>query len=176
MNRYIATAAAALTLLVLSSTRGPAAEVAYHSPGTVAAASANGLLKRGARAIVAYVAGCADRDPKLIDGAMTPDATVEYPTIHAGAYVAVDSSALDQFCQGGTAGRVNLLWLFPTNESDSLFAEYRVASDEPPRSDGTSQHLVLVTMRGDKIARLRDLTTVAATVPQPSVTWTALAQ
>jgi hypothetical protein len=161
MKRYIATAAAVLTLFVLNPTPGAAAEVTYHSPNTVAAQTATDLLTRGARAISAYVSACADQDTKRIHSAITADAVVEYPSADIGTYFAVDSSDIDQFCATDTHGRATGLWLFPTNEANSLFVEYRVTSDKSSPSGKTSEHLVLLTMRGDKIARLRDLTMAA---------------
>jgi hypothetical protein len=54
--------------------------------------------------------------------------------------------------EGG--GQIQNLWLFPTNDADTVFARYTSAS---------SEHLALVTLRGDRIVEVRDLTAEPAT-------------
>jgi len=51
---------------------------------------------------------------------------------------------------------VSNLWLFPTAEEDTVFAQYIVTRDQsPPTSE---EHLELVRMKGDQIVEQRDLT------------------
>jgi hypothetical protein len=48
------------------------------------------------------------------------------------------------------------LWLFPTGDADTVFAQYTLMSNDDRAS--TTQRLALLTLRGDRIVDLRELT------------------
>jgi hypothetical protein len=52
-------------------------------------------------------------------------------------------------------GNITDLWLFPTLDADTVFAEYRLRTSE---QDAPTEHLVELTLQGDRILSLRDLT------------------
>ena len=63
------------------------------------------------------------------------------------------------------ASRISDLWLFPTDNSNTVFAQYRLTANE---RGGATEHLVVLTLQGDQIVRIRDLTdTVALTAQVP---------
>jgi len=51
------------------------------------------------------------------------------------------------------------VWVYPTNESDTVYVQY-TSSDA--RSSINVEHFALVTMEGDRIARLRTLPSESA--------------
>jgi hypothetical protein len=54
------------------------------------------------------------------------------------------------------AEKISSLWLFPTADADTVFAHYRLSSAEGAPS--STEHLVLVTVSGDRITAFRELT------------------
>jgi len=56
-------------------------------------------------------------------------------------------------------GKISNLWLFPTAEEDTVFAQYVVTTDPSTSKVAASdKHLELLRMRGDRIVEQRDLT------------------
>jgi hypothetical protein len=61
--------------------------------------------------------------------------------------------------------RISRLWVFPTAEANVVFVHYRTTSDVDAHEPGpTTEHLVLLEMSGERIAKWHDLTTAPATV------------
>ena len=57
---------------------------------------------------------------------------------------------------------VSNMWLFPTADADTVFAQYRVSSEQTPSKRAASQgHLELIKLSGDRIVEQRDLTRTA---------------
>jgi hypothetical protein len=56
----------------------------------------------------------------------------------------------------GHAEKITDLWLFPTADAQTVFAHYRLSSAESAAS--STEHLVLVTVSGDRITARRELT------------------
>jgi hypothetical protein len=54
------------------------------------------------------------------------------------------------------AEKMSDLWLFPTADAHTVFAHYRLSSVEGAAS--STEHLVLVTVSGDRITAFRELT------------------
>jgi hypothetical protein len=56
--------------------------------------------------------------------------------------------------------RISNVWVFPTGDANSVFVRYTISPAATLQS-GTAEaeHLALVEMRGDRIAKLRDFTT-----------------
>jgi hypothetical protein len=52
------------------------------------------------------------------------------------------------------ASRISDLWLFPTADTNTVFAEYTLRS----KGDAPTKHLVVLTLQGDRILRIRELT------------------
>jgi len=89
--------------------------------------------------------------------AFTSDAVVEYPLAEPGRYLTVDATALSSHCGGnvpptGRAEHISNLWVFPTNEANTVFVQYSTTSDSVS-TQGTSpaEHLSLLEMRGDRL-------------------------
>jgi ketosteroid isomerase-like protein len=149
--------ATAATLLALGSTHIFAGEPVYNSPNTAQARDASDLLQRGARAISAYVSACAQHKWQRLDETITPDAVFEYLQADPGTYLTLDAIAVDDYCKALDKGlHVTASRTFPTNDPNSMFVEYEAKPDES--STKVDEHLVLLTMRGGKIARIRDFT------------------
>jgi hypothetical protein len=64
--------------------------------------------------------------------------------------IARSNHAVRQYVHGPIAD----VWVFPTAEANTVFVRYTV---------NTSEHLLLVEMKGDQIATLRDFTTEVTT-------------
>jgi hypothetical protein len=64
---------------------------------------------------------------------------------------------------GSTKGRSRIsdLWLFPTDAPNTVFAQYQLSAKE---RGGATEHLVVLTLQGDRIIRMRDLTDTVAVI------------
>jgi hypothetical protein len=56
--------------------------------------------------------------------------------------------------------QISNLWLFPTADADTVFARYNLTSDEAATS--ATEHLTVLTVRGNRILESRDLTSTHA--------------
>jgi len=116
-------------------------------PDTAAAKAAAGMISKVERAITRYVAACASDRAQDLNGVMTEDARIEFALEEPGTYLSIDASSSAADC----AAQISNLWIFPTLDADAVFVQYDV-----PASGGAMQErqLVLVEMRGDRIARM----------------------
>jgi len=60
---------------------------------------------------------------------------------------------------------ISNLWLFPTADADTVFARYNLTSDDEATSDAAAsatEHLAVLTVRGNRILESRDLTSAHA--------------
>jgi hypothetical protein len=86
-------------------------------------------------------------------------ASAAEPVVNTPA-IAQSVSNADLIQRSSRAGRnyvhgpVSNLWVFPTGEANTVFVRYTVE---------TSEHLLLVEMKGAQIANLRDFTTEVTT-------------
>lgn len=164
MNMTVKSIAVAAALIALASTCGGEEAVHVNLPHTAAAAKYAALLGRGSRAVAAYVAACADQDLPGLGKALTDDAIVEYPMAELGTYLTVDTSAVADYCSTNERkGHIASLWAFPTG-ADSILIEYSLKPDGIPATDKTAEHLLQINMRGDRISRIRDLTSSAENI------------
>ena len=114
--------------------------------------------------MAAYVAACADQDLPGLEKALTDDATVEYPMAELGTYLTVDASAVADYCSTNEGkGHIASLWAFPTG-ADSILIKYSLKPDGISATDKSADHLLQINMRGDRISRIRDLTSSAENI------------
>ena len=60
---------------------------------------------------------------------------------------------------------ISNLWLFPTADADTVFARYNLTSDDAATSgtaESATEHLAVLTVRGNRILESRDLTSTHA--------------
>jgi hypothetical protein len=129
------------------------------------------LTSRADHVLHDYVLACSVHDGQAIGRAVTSDAVFEYVLDEPGSYLTIDATSLLAHCAieeriGKSPLRISNLLIFPTGDSNSVFVRYTTsASDSQPAVEHseqptlTSEHLVLVELRGDRIAKLRDFTT-----------------
>lgn len=59
--------------------------------------------------------------------------------------------------------RLSNLWLYPTNDVDTVFAHYTLtATDRASAGHSSAQHLAILTLRGNRIVSQQDLTAATA--------------
>jgi hypothetical protein len=168
MNRSIS-GLAATVLLTMTAQAGFAAEP-VHVPATPQAAASANLLARAARGLRDYVAACSTGDDEAIARILTSDAVVEYVLEEPGTFLVVDRAALSANRSGnsqqtGRGAHISNLWIFPTSDSNAVFVQYTTSSDvRAPVGLPRSEHLALLEMRGDRIAKIRNLNADADTL------------
>jgi hypothetical protein len=74
------------------------------------------------------------------------------PQLHRTAHALYDLTS----DSGSNAGQVSDLWLFPTADISTVFARYRLIPAQ--RSAVSAEHLALLTLDGDAIVQVRELT------------------
>ena len=83
------------------------------------------------------------------------------PLLHQTARALYDSpSAAAPRTPGGK--RISNLWLFPTADANTVFARYNLTSDDQAAS--ATEHLTVLTVRGNRIVESRELTSPPAEV------------
>jgi len=153
---------AATVLLTITAQTGFAAKRAQVPAIPQSAASAN-LIARADRALRDYVAACSSGDVEAFARIVTSDAVVEYALEEPGTYLAVEAAALSAQRSGnssetGTGAHISNLWIYPTSDSNVVFAHYTTRSDgRSPAQLPDSEHLALLEMRGDRILKMRNL-------------------
>ena len=168
MNRSIF-GLAATVLLTMTAQVGFAAEP-VHVPATPQAAASANLIARAARGLRDYVAAYSTGDDDAIARIVTSDAVVEYVLEEPGALVVVERAALSANRSGhskqtGTGTHISNLWIFPTSDSNAVFVQYTTSSDvRSPVEVPNSEHLALLEMRGDRIAKIRNFSADADTL------------
>ena len=131
-------------------------------PSTAAAQTSAKLISRAERAINGFVAACAVRDARGLSDVTTSQVRVEYALDEPGTYLSMDASSLLAACAANNAGsRVSNLWIFPTNDANTVFVQYDAQSTET----GSHGQLALVELKGDRIARMLNF----AALPQSFV-------
>ena len=75
--------------------------------------------------------------------------------------LAAAEQALNQyFTRDAMTARVSNLWIYPTNDSNSVFVQYELRD---AGGDGSRHQLALIELRGRQITRIVDLAGVPAT-------------
>jgi hypothetical protein len=169
MNRSILSFAAAV-LLTMTALSGFAAEP-VHVPATHQAAASAKLIARAARAVRDYVAACATGNHEAVARIVTNDAVIEYVLEEPGTYLVVKATALSAANLSGNARKtgtrapISNLSIFPTNDSNVVFVHYTTSFDARSAAEHPdSEHLALLEMRGDRILKIRNFSTDAATI------------
>jgi hypothetical protein len=63
------------------------------------------------------------------------------------------------------ASRISKLWVFPTGDDNAVFVHYRTTADVDAHEPGpTTEHLVMLEMSGERIAKVHDLTTAPSSL------------
>ncbi len=120
-------------------------------PSTAAAQTSAKLISRAERAINGFVAACVARDARALGSVTTGQVRVEYALDEPGTYLSMDASSLLAACAANNTGsRVSNLWIFPTNDANTVFVQYDAQSTE----SGSHGQLALVELKGDRIARM----------------------
>jgi hypothetical protein len=160
---------AGIALLTMTVHTGFAAEPVDVPATPHAAASAN-LIARADRAWRDYVAACWSGDDEAIARILTSDAVVEYVLEVPGTYLALEAAALtanrsDNVKQTGSGAHISKLWIFPTNDSNTVFVQYTTSSEvRSPSELPDSERLALLEMRGDRIVKVRNFSADAGTL------------
>jgi hypothetical protein len=168
MNRSISSLAAALLLVIVHVAF--AAEPA-HVPATPQAAANANLIARADHALRDYSAACSTGDDEALARTLTSDAILEYPLEEPGMYIAVEALAHGANCfgraeQAASRAHISSLWIFPTNDSNTVFVQYTMSSDVgSPAEVSDSEHLALIEMRGNQIAKMRDFSAGVGNLP-----------
>jgi len=151
-----ALAAGASTFVCADSGRAPA-----HVPHTLAATRSAGVVARADHAFSAYLAASSSQDVRELNNALTDDAKVEYASQTPGTYRTVDGYSLlaeaeDTAVRASAMDRVSNVWIFPTGDANAVFVQYETTSDSTVFQGAEKKaHLVLLEMRGDRIAWMR---------------------
>ena len=128
-------------------------------------------MKRHLKALVATVSMLVGGAPLMagelpFNAPSTHRAQEQMAVLHRAAHALYDLTP-------GRAG-ISDLWLFPTADAGTVFAAYTLRSDGQVASP--TGHLAVLTLRGDRIVKVRELTdSVADRSSDPaSVDWTAM--
>jgi hypothetical protein len=85
----------------------------------------------------------------------------------------------DAALRSSSGKHISNLWLFPTADADTVFAQYNLTSDDEATSGAATsamEHLTLLTVRGNRILESRDLTSAhaeSASNEPPRLHWSA---
>ena|SRR6185369_16432201 len=85
------------------------------------------------------------------------------------AFAAGSSDVIDRAVRALVAlegeSHISRVWVFPTGEANTVFVHYRTTTDVDAHEPGpTIEHLVMLEMSGEHIAKLHDLTLAPAAV------------
>jgi hypothetical protein len=121
------------------------------------------VISRADHVLHDYVLACSVHDGQAIGRAVTSDAVFEYVLEEPGSYLTIDATSLRAHCAieeriGKSPLHISNLRIFPTGDSNSVFVRYTTSASDSPAVEH-SEHLALIELRGDRIAKLRDFTT-----------------
>lgn len=154
-------------VLLLTKSITTVADEPTHTPTTSQAKQNAALIAKVDHALRDYLLGSAMHDAPAIGRSVTSDAVFEYVLEEPGSYVTVDATSLSTHWSNDantqpSPTNVSNLWIFPTGDSNSVFVRYTTSTaGESAMAEERSEHLALVEMRGDRIAKLRDFTSSA---------------
>ncbi|MFL6603505.1 MAG: hypothetical protein ACJ8R9_19565 [Steroidobacteraceae bacterium] len=149
-----ATLCALFTLSVTTAWTADLPEVIVKArvPQTAAARASSALIERVEHAFSDYAATCASGGGRASSRKTTDDLRLEYPLAERGTYVSIDGKDSPANCAAisGVEGHVANLWIFPTNDAESVFVQYDVQTSS---GAAPQRQLALIEMRGERIAR-----------------------
>jgi ketosteroid isomerase-like protein len=154
-------------VLLLTNSITTLADEPTHTPATSQSKLNAAVISNVDHALRDYLLACSTHDAQAIGHSVTSDAVFEYALEEPGSYVTVDATSLRAHCSSDASTKhsptdVSNLWIFPTGDSNYVFVRYTTsAAAESGVAEERSQHLALVEMRGDRIAKLRDFTSSA---------------
>ena len=158
MKAQILWVAIASTLFGVGARVAHGQEVIANVPHTAASEQYADLLRRGSKAITTYVNACADKNWPLLQSTLTDDGIVEYQLIDPGMYLALDNAIIADYCNyAGATGHIASLWVFPAG-GDTMLVSYTLAPRGAAAGAGGTDHLVQLTINGDRISHMRDFT------------------
>lgn len=136
------------------------------APSSSQAVEQAGLIAAAERALRACVAAYSAADPEAMMRVFTRDAIVECALGESGTYVLVEVTKLIGADVGSSmprrsVARISNLWITPTTHRNSVFVHYTLDA-LLSANFRESEHLALIEMRGDRIARIRDFNADAA--------------
>jgi hypothetical protein len=147
----------ATMMLSMNSMSALAADSVTASATSLSRVNAN-VISRADHALRDYLLACSTGDGQAIGRAVTGDAVFEYVLEEPGSYLTIDGTSLRAHCAGeertGVSPlRISNVRVFPTSDSNAVFVSYTTAT-----AGLASEHLALIELRGDRIAKLRDFT------------------
>lgn len=154
-------------VLLLTNSITALADEPTHTPATSQAKANAALIAKVDRALHDYLLASSTHDAQAIGRSVTSDAVFEYALEQPGSYVSVDATSLSSHWSNDANTQhsptsVSNLWILPTGDSNSVFVRYNTSTaGESGVAEERSEHLALVEMRGDRIAKLRDFTSSA---------------
>jgi hypothetical protein len=145
----------ALTALAADPVTAPAASVSKINAD---------VISRVDHVLQNYVLACSVHDGQAIGRAVTSDAVFEYVLEDPGSYLTIDATSLRAHCAieeplENSPLHISNLRVFPTADSNSVFVQYTTNAEGSQPAVEHSEHLALIELRGDRIAKLRDFTT-----------------
>ena len=148
----------ATLMLSMNSMTTLAADPVTASAASLSKVNAD-VISRADRALRDYLLACSLHDGQAIGKAVTSDAVFEY-VLEPGSYLTIDATSLRAHCAveeqtGESPLRISNLRVFPTGDSNAVFVSYTTAAADSL----TSEHLALIELSGERIAKLRDFTT-----------------
>jgi hypothetical protein len=154
-------------VLLLANSITTLADEPTHTPATSQAKLNAAVISKVDHALHDYLLASSTHDAQAIGDSVTSDAVFEYVLQEPGSYVTVDATSLRARWSNDANTKypptnVSNLWIFPTGDSNSVFVRYTTSTaPESGVAEERSEHLALVEMRGDRIAKLRDFTSSA---------------
>jgi ketosteroid isomerase-like protein len=154
-------------VLLLTNSIATLADEPAHTPATSQAKLNAAVISTVDHVLRDYLLASSTRDAQAIGKLVTSDAVFEYALQEPGSYVTVDATSLRAHWSNDANTKrspevVSNLWIFPTGDSNSVFVRYTTSTAaESGVAEEHSEHLALVEMRGDRIAKLRDFTSGA---------------
>jgi ketosteroid isomerase-like protein len=163
----VTTALVTTAALLLTNSITTLADEPTHTPATSHAAQNAALISKVDHALHDYLLASSRHDAQAIANSVTGDAVFEYALEEPGSYLTVDATSLRAHWSNDTntqhsSTNVSNLWIFPTGDPNAVFVRYTTSTAAESGTDAArSEHLALVEMRGDRIAKLRDFTSSA---------------
>lgn len=147
--------AAAAALLTFGATPDFASDLPVTQPHATVAAHNAAVVTLARRAFLRFTAACLAHDRSRIAQSVTDDVVLEYDLPDPGITLTVDTDALDSLCAASapreTTGQISDLSIFPMTDPNTVFIQYE-------------DHMAIVRLRGDRIAKIRDFTTTAGEI------------
>jgi hypothetical protein len=161
----------AALMLSMNSMTTLASDAVTASATSLSKANAD-VISHADHALRDYVLACSVHDGQAIGRTVTNDAVFEYVLEEPGSYLTIDGTSLRAHCvgeepTGESPLRISTLRIFPTGDSNAVFVSYTTSTADdsqptvelPEHPAFVSEHLALIELRGDRIAKLRDFTT-----------------